>query len=440
VSGATPGRAARTAIALVGLLLAAGLPLAAAERLHLDSGGHIDVERYWVAGSTLLYEASGGTVGIPRSMVVRIEKLPERPPSPRAPGPERAPAASRGMDPPTEAALREDLREAHEALERREYEEAAAGFLALLDRNPKLYTARVGYAVSQIGLDHDGLALSIVLDGISREPERPELYVLLGQLRYREDRLEDARRAFSRAFELAPTDELRDLLIKVERELHASRSYDLSSSAHFNLRYDGSVDLDLARAMLDHLEQQYWTVTDLLRHTPSQPISVQLLTREQFRDVTQAPDWAGGIYDGKIRLPLGGLSRLTPDAKRVLVHELTHAVIHSKSRGAAPRWLHEGVAQMAEGRKVLPSETAAIAKELEGLPPERLADLPFSYPRSLSLVQYLAGRSGFDSLVEVLDRIGRGADPERALREVYGQGYAALAQAWTRALEQDRAR
>lgn len=433
------GRSAHAASAtLLALLLAAGLPLGAAERLHLDSGGHIDVDRYWISGPTLLYEAASGTVGIPRSMVVRIEPLPTAP-RPAA-VPEREPTAASGAALPSDDKLRERLRDAHAALERREFEEAAAGFLALLDRHPELYTARVGYAVSQIGLDHDGLALSAVLDGISRDPDRPELYVLLGQLRYREDRIDDARRAFGRAFELSPTDELRDLLIKIERELHASRSYDLSSSAHFNLRYDGSVDLDLARAMLDYLEAQYWVVTDLLRHTPAQPISVQLLTREQFRDVTQAPEWAGGIYDGKIRLPLGGLSRLTPDAERVLVHELAHAVIHSKSRGTAPRWLHEGLAQMAEGKKVLRSELVAMAKELAGVPSERLGDLPFSYPRSLSLVQYLAARSGFDSLVDVLDRLGRGTDLERSLREVYGQDYASLAQAWARTLEQERER
>jgi hypothetical protein len=55
-------------------------------------------------------------------------------------------------------------------------------------------------------------------------------------------------------------------------------------------------------------------------------------------------------------------------------------------------------------------------------------------------VQYLAARSGFDSLVDVLDRLGRGADLERSLREVYGQDYASLAQAWARTLAQERER
>ena len=423
---------------LLAVLLSTALGVRAADRLHLESGGHIDVERYWIRGATLLYEASGGTVGIPRSIVVRIEPLARRPGAAAAPA-RPDPAAPRGSEASLDE-VRSTLREAHQALERREYEAAASSFLSLLEDRPELYTARVGYAVSQIGLDNDGLALSVVLDGISRDPERPELYILLGQLRYREDRLEDALRAFTRAFEMAPTDELRDLLIKIERERNASRAHDFSSSSHFNLLYDGSIDLDLAQAMLDYLEEQYWVVTDTLRYNPAQPISVQLLTREQFRDVTQAPEWAGGIYDGKIRLPLGGLSRLTPDAKRVLVHELTHAVIHGKSRGAAPRFMHEGLAQMAEGKKVLRSELRAIVDELQSVSPERLNDLPFSYARSLSLVQYLAARSGFDSLVDVLDRIGRGADTEQALREVYGQGQLELAQAWSRALEQDRER
>lgn len=430
------GRIAGRAAALLWLLWV-GTPglLPAAERLHLDSGGRIDVERFWISGNTLLYEAQGGTVGIPRSMVVRIERLREAREAPVPASTPGRPVAERST---TE--LRETQRQAHEALERRDYERAASHFLSLLKDQPDLYSARVGYAVSQIELEHDGLALSVVLDGISRDPERPELYILLGQLRYREDRLDDALRAWGRAFELAPTDELRDLLLKVERELHASRDYDFSASSHFNLHYDGALDPELAHAMLDYLEEQYWVVTETLRHDPPQPITVQLFPRREFRDVTQAPEWAGGLYDGKIRLPLGGLTRLTPDAKRVLVHELTHAVLHSKSRGSAPRWLHEGLAQMAEGKKLLRSELQAIVGELGAVSDDRWAEMEFSYPRALSLTQYLATRSGFDSLVDVVERIGRGAEIEQALRDVYGQGYSELCRAWGRELQQDRRR
>ena len=332
------------------------------------------------------------------------------------------------------AELRENLRRAQDALQKREFELASSYYLALVQDQPELYVARVGYAVSEIELGRDGLALSVVLDGISRRPDRAELHVLLGELRYREERLDDALRSWRRAFELAPDDNLRDRILKVERELHTSRYYDFSSSSHFNLRYDGSVDLDLASAVIDHLEEQYWIVTESFRHAPSQPTTVQLFPEREFREVTRAPEWAGGLYDGKIRVPLGGLTRLTTDAKRVLTHELTHAVVHSKSRGNAPRWLQEGLAQMAEGKRPLRRDLQSIAKHLDQVPPDQWGSLEFSYPLSLAVCQYLSSRSGFDSLVELVDRLGGGVETDEALREVYGQDYGEICRDWGRSL------
>ena len=54
------------------VLLVASLP-ASADRLHLDGGGVIETPRWWVEGDTLIYENAVGTVGLPRSIVVKIE-------------------------------------------------------------------------------------------------------------------------------------------------------------------------------------------------------------------------------------------------------------------------------------------------------------------------------------------------------------------------------
>jgi len=421
--------AARVLAPLV--VIVAALGLVCADRLYLENGRHIDADRWWLEGDILVYEAAGGTVGIPRAIVVRIE-------SSLGPGAPDKPAAASNASRPTAtggaAEIRENLRRAQDALESRDFELASSYYLALVQDQPDLYVARVGYAVSEIELGRDGLALSAVLDGINSQPDRAELHILLGELRYRDERLDDALRSWRRAFELAPDDKLRDRILKVERELHASRYYDFASSSHFNLRYDGSVDLDLANAVIEHLEEEYWVVTETFRHAPAQPITVQLFPEREFREVTRAPEWAGGLYDGKIRVPLGGLTRLTTDAKRVLTHELTHAVVHSKSRGNTPRWLQEGLAQMAEGKHPLRRDQKSIAKQLAQVPPEQWGTLEFSYPRALALCQYLSTRSGFDSLVDLVDRLGRGADTDLALREVYGQDYGEICRDWGRSL------
>ncbi|HXV75208.1 MAG TPA: hypothetical protein VD788_02745 [Candidatus Polarisedimenticolaceae bacterium] len=412
-------------------------PSTRADRLHLEGGGLIDVDRWWIEGDTLVYDAAGGTMGIPRSIVARIETTNRERSARRSDPPPTAPPAGRPtlvLDASDDAELRDLMRRGRQALEAREFESASAYFLRVVEDRPEIYAARVGYVVSEIEMQHHGLALSVVLDGIAREPTRPELYALLGELRYRDERLEDALVALRQAFEIEPSDDLRERILKVERELEASRFYDFASSSHFNLRYDGEVDPSLADAMIDYLETQYWVITESLRHAPPRPITVQLFPLQQFREVTRAPDWAGGLYDGKIRVPLGGLTRLTPDAQRVLVHELTHAVVHSKSRGNAPRWLHEGLAQRSEGRTLLRADRQAIAAELRAFPPERWATLEFSYPLALSMTEFLESLAGFAGLVQLIDEMGQGAAQDEALQRVYGRDYDRLCLEWGRQL------
>ena len=74
-----------------------------------------------------------------------------------------------------------------------------------------------------------------------------------------------------------------------------------------------------------------------------------LYEHDEFRDVTRAHSWASGLFDGKIRLPVGPTLPPARDLERLVVHEYAHAAIHDLSRGRAPRWLHEGLAQVLEG-------------------------------------------------------------------------------------------
>ncbi len=54
------------------------------------------------------------------------------------------------------------------------------------------------------------------------------------------------------------------------------------------------------------------------------------------------------MYDGRIKMPIGGLERGSERLKRTLRHEYAHAAIVTLSRGKAPVWLNEGLAQVAE--------------------------------------------------------------------------------------------
>lgn len=413
-----------------------GSPLTRADRLHLEGGGVIHVSHWWMDGDRLIYENGSGTVGIPRSMVVRIEPTevvdPEPTPASRA---RQRPADSGPDESAKRAEALERFRQGREALDRREYEFASSRFLEALDADPRLSQARVGYALSQLAIGHDGLALSVVHEGLALDPDNAHLHELLGDLRDREERVGEALESWKAAFALEPSDRLREKILKAGRELHAGGDFAFSTTSHFNVRYNAAVDRELASAVVDYLEQQYWVLSDLFRHAPPQPITVLLYPTRQFRDVTLSPDSVAGVYDGKIRVPLGGLDRIGPQAQGVLAHELAHAVVFSKTRGNCPRWLHEGLAQLAENRRLDEQELRAVARLLGEGEPADWESRGFSYPAALSLTRYLETRRGIDGLADLLDHLARGEKLDDALERVYGEDHAVLCRRWARELE-----
>ncbi len=402
-------------------------------------------DHWWVDGDTIFYESPAGSVGIPRSLVVRIEPSVEREGTARAsedpagepraepsrprPAPAMLPIPA-GLSAAARAEVRDLMNEGASAFERRDFDTASERFRRAWTAEPSLNDARVGFALAEISLGRDERALPVVLDGLVRDPSNADLHEILGDLRDREELVDEAGRAWRESFRLAPNDRRREKILRVERELRAGRDYAFSAAPHFNLRYDGSVDPDLASAVTEFLESSYRDLSDTFRHAPSQPITVLLYPERQFRDVTQAPDTVGGLYDGKIRVPLGGLDRLDERARRVLVHELTHAVVHSKTRGNCPRWLHEGLAQRAEGRTLGRADQAGIAKLLASTDPQAWDEGTFSYPAALSLTLYLESLRGAGGLVEALDRLAEGASPDLALRDVFGDSYGDLCRRW----------
>jgi tetratricopeptide (TPR) repeat protein len=419
-----------------------------ADRLHLEGGGTVDVDRWWVEGETLLYEGPAGTVGLPRSMVLKIEATDAGggavgqaapPVTPRPSHPAAAPVASpwETREDRSRGEVHRLMNEAIAAASEREFEAASDLFLRVLGEDSSVIEARIGYALCEIALGRHERALPMVLEGLSLEPDHPDLHELLGDLRNSEERVDEAVREWKEAFRLAPSDRLREKILKGERELHAGRDYDFTATAHFNIRYDGDIAPQIAEEITDYLEERYRDLADTFRHAPPQPITVLLYPDREFRDVTLAPESVAGLYDGKIRVPLGGLSRIDPRARQLLVHELTHAVVHSKTRGNCPRWLHEGLAQRMEGRELTRANLASVRKLVAPDPPT-WETRGFSYPAALSLTTYLESRRGFGGIVVLLENLADGLDLDAALRDALGEDYATLCRRWSEELHEAR--
>ncbi len=134
-----------------------------------------------------------------------------------------------------------------------------------------------------------------------------------------------------------------------------------------------------------------------------------LYTDQTFADITRAPSWAGAINDGRIRIPVQGLTSVTPDLARVLKHELTHSFVGQKTHGRAPTWIQEGVAQYMEGRRSVMSAGSLAASAGQGTAPS-LQALEGSW---LGLSQYEASFAYAWSLAAVESIVQTGGDERR---------------------------
>jgi len=86
---------------------------------------------------------------------------------------------------------------------------------------------------------------------------------------------------------------------------------------------------------------------------------VILYTDKQFRDITGAPEWAGGGFDGQIRLPVRGALQNVQEFDRLLTHELSHAILRAVAARNVPVWLNEGLAMHFAG-----DDAASVERQL----------------------------------------------------------------------------
>jgi len=175
-----------------------------------------------------------------------------------------------------------------------------------------------------------------------------------------------------------------------------------------------------------------------LGYRPSERLTVVLYEHQQFQDVTRVHGWATGLFDGKIRLPVGPALPPARELERLIVHEYAHAAIHHLSRGRAPRWLHEGLAQALEGAAADPMLRVPGSLTLAGV--EALVADPdplrarAGYDIALWIVRDLLDRGGMEAMRELLARLGAGEAIAEATLAVYGLRLAEIESQWRRLL------
>src|SRR5712671_4733232 len=181
-------------------------------------------------------------------------------------------------------------------------------------------------------------------------PDNPDVAKLEGWAYYGMNKLDQAVAEWKKALALRPDAEVQAALDNAQRD-KKEENYKENESSHFTLRYSGAAAPALASDVLRTLEMHFSAIESELNYSPPDSIGVILYTQEAFADITKAPGWAGALNDGRIRVPVQGLSGVNQELSRVLKHELTHSFIQQKTHGHAPTWVQEGLAQWMEGQR-----------------------------------------------------------------------------------------
>jgi len=269
----------------------------------------------------------------------------------------------------------------------------------------------------------------------------PETYAALGEVYDALNRLDDAVLAWEQFQRLGGEDpRILQKIARARQELSVVHGQRITQAESFVLYADAAVPADAVERVAEHLEKSYNEQSVFFgARLPSSQVVVLYAGRAYF-SLVSVPEWVSGVFDGKIRVSVDPDSGVTPLLQAVLSHELAHALIRQASADRAPGWLHEGLAQWFEGRRLTRRDFQSILaghkpltfSEMEGLfeRPQSRADARRHYAQMLGLVEYLVARRGEGAVACIVRGFADGGSADEILRRETGFSREALFAGW----------
>ena len=269
----------------------------------------------------------------------------------------------------------------------------------------------------------------------------PQAYEILGDVYYSLNRLEDAVAAWEH-FQRLGGDSPKTLkaLSKVRQELALTSGQRHLQTDRFSLFWDPAIRASSIETIAERLATTYATQSEFFATDLPMSQIVILYSGRTYFSFVSVPDWVSGLFDGKIRVSLDPEGGLTPELSGVLAHELAHAFVRQASADRAPGWLHEGLAQWLEGKRLTRSE---IREEFRGRPVLSLSELEgnlagradrtaarTNYIQALGVVEYLFEKHGSGSVACLLRSLGEGRSLRDAMRAEIGLTPEELVRKW----------
>lgn len=295
---------------------------------------------------------------------------------------------------------------------------------------------------------HQGLISDAIFrleEAIELEPENVDAHFLLGEAYYKDNDVSAALDQWEWVYEVDRDREgLADRLEMALRDEKVEFDFKGQASRNFSLTYTRDLSKREAQDILRILESAYREIGRALgSHAyPPTPIHVTLYSAQGFTETTQLGENVGAVYDGtKIRCPVfdeHGALLPEDELKRRLYHEYVHVVVRHIAKDMVPWWFNEGLAE-ALSREISGAELALLRDardnealfELRELSEQQLrrldpAQLDLAYRQSHVAVTVIKERYGTRRLGAILLAIGRGEDPEAAIRQIARYSYKTL--------------
>jgi tetratricopeptide (TPR) repeat protein len=319
----------------------------------------------------------------------------------------------------------------------RRFAQAAAHLQRASTVAPASVRPRVALLQVQLEAEDWSGAESAARSVLALEPRNHDGLLGLGYALMRQDRNAQAAEALQAALDVKDDAETRALLGRIRKQMADEKGMTEQQISHFHVRYDGDTHDAVGREILRALERHYATLARTLDHQPAGAIPVILFSREGYYNASGAPIWSGGVYDGidgRIRVPIGGLtSSLTPEMDGTLIHELTHAFVADRTKGTAPREIHEGLAQYMEGKRIGSELSEA---ELTAFADGRIGGVGGFYLGALSFMEHLIAQRGMGGMNDLLKAMGETGNVDEAFKQVQGRSYSAARSDWIGRLRQ----
>jgi tetratricopeptide (TPR) repeat protein len=327
------------------------------------------------------------------------------------------------------------------AIETGRFGEALQAFTTAAGMRPDEASLCFGAGIAAFMLGQDDLAQTRFECALALDPTFLPAAVWLADLHYRAGRLSEAISIYETARQRAPLDrELQQQLDEWRKQQELQRRFQEARSEHFTALFEMATDEPLARTVIERLEAAYSRIGSTLGVHPSQPITVVLYTRDQFRDITKLAAWSAAAYDGRIRVPLGVALDQREELDRVVSHEFVHAVVAMLGGRTVPAWVNEGLATVLEPAGSKDAE-AALARTRVRLPLSKLhrgfvdlstRDAEVAYATAARAVRRLIEQHGVDALVALLEDLRQGAPFARAFHQRLAMPYEDFAALVTR--------